>query len=100
MVAFVSRVGISSMEVQDHQPNLEGWRRDLVPLREPAEGVKAQRTLKKQVLIGTIVFVLVVVTPAGLPCAAGSACALLSGSLANEILRRIYAQGSLVYSSG
>jgi dolichol kinase len=52
------------MEVQDHQPNLEGWRRDLVPFRKPAERSKDQRTLKEQLLIGIICFGLFVLTPA------------------------------------
>jgi hypothetical protein len=52
------------MEVQDHKPNPEGWWRDLVRFQEPAEGVKAERTLKEQLLVGAIIFGVFVLTPA------------------------------------
>jgi hypothetical protein len=52
------------MEVLDYKPDFEGWRSVLVPVREPRQRAEARGTLKEQCLIGTIVFGLVVLTPA------------------------------------
>lgn len=51
------------MDIHEHKPNLEGWRRLLEPLRAPVESAEP-RTLKERWLIGAVLFGIWVVTPA------------------------------------
>jgi hypothetical protein len=55
--------GISSMDIHEHKPNLEGWRRLLEPLRTRVEGTE-RRTLKERWLIGAVLVGIWVITPA------------------------------------
>jgi hypothetical protein len=51
------------MDIHEHTPNLEGWRRLLEPLRTRVEGAES-RTLKERWLVGAVLVGIWVITPA------------------------------------
>jgi hypothetical protein len=51
------------MDIHQHKPNLEGWRRLLEPLRTRVERAQS-RTLKERWLVGAVLVGIWVITPA------------------------------------